>query len=42
MAAERQNHEVKISTMEENKENSIDGSLGLESILNVKLTASVS
>ncbi|XDV36021.1 hypothetical protein PO909_005874 [Leuciscus waleckii] len=40
MAAERQN-EVKISTMEENKENSIDGSLGLESILNVKLTVSV-
>ncbi|KAG1957236.1 signal recognition particle subunit SRP68 [Pimephales promelas] len=36
MAAERQNHEVKISTMEENKENSIDGSLGLEILQIIK------
>uniref|UniRef100_A0A673JTM4 Signal recognition particle subunit SRP68 n=1 Tax=Sinocyclocheilus rhinocerous TaxID=307959 RepID=A0A673JTM4_9TELE len=35
MAAEQQN-EVKIPQMEENKKNSIDGSLGLESILTVK------
>lgn len=35
MAAEQQN-EVKMPQMEENKENSIDESLGLESILTVK------
>ncbi|XP_056102103.1 signal recognition particle subunit SRP68 [Rhinichthys klamathensis goyatoka] len=35
MAAERQN-EVKISPMEENKENSIDGSLGLEILQIIK------
>lgn len=35
MAAEQHN-EVKTQQMEENKENSIDESLGLESILTVK------